>query len=179
MSVAKPALYFREDVAKLALCSRGDVSHSGACPSSHWTDGGTSASSQCSAQKMSANSTTGYWTFLPWPLPERQAMVMAPPLRPSLILSLTRQEYTCLQCTMHLILHSFSLKLCSATIDLKHSATVCNCLQLSQQSTTLLSVCNCLDSLQLPWQFVTVWIGHGLWCIGPCFLWKRKTRTCE
>ena len=27
-----------------------------------------------------------------------------------------------LQCTMYLTLHSFSLKLCSATIDLKHSA---------------------------------------------------------
>ena len=28
------------------------------------------------------------------------------------------------QCTMSLILHSFSLKLCSATVDLKHSAVV-------------------------------------------------------
>ena len=29
-----------------------------------------------------------------------------------------------LQCTMYLTLYSFSLKLCSATIDLKHSAMV-------------------------------------------------------
>ena len=40
------------------------------------------------------------WTFLPWPLPERQAMVMWPPcwkVAHLLIISLNRQEQTCLQ----------------------------------------------------------------------------------
>ena len=38
--------------------------------------------------------------------------------------------YTSLHCTMHLTTHSFTLKLCNATIDLKHSAlfyTALNC----------------------------------------------------
>ena len=38
--------------------------------------------------------------------------------------------YTSLHCTMHLTMHSFTLKLCNATIDLKHSAlffTALNC----------------------------------------------------
>ena len=31
-------------------------------------------------------------------------------------------QYIAVQCTMYLTWHSFSLKLCNATIDLKHSA---------------------------------------------------------
>ena len=67
---------------------------------------------------------------------------------------------------------------------------VCNCLQLSWNSATFLTVCNCLYRLQLSWQSATVWIGHGF-CLHSYYLgrpgytakvkrqrWK-KTQRCN
>ena len=43
-------------------------------------------------------------------------------------------------------------------------------LQLSRQSATVFTVCSCLGSGQLSWQYIIFWIGHGLCHFGPYLL---------